>query len=247
MAASLVTLVAQDLRGKHQTNNGLLFGPISFTCTAGQLVALVGRNGGGKTTLMRSLAGEPSLPVSGTWLWQQNGSSITPSMAWLPQQQVVPYELTVLQLVVAGRYSHKSFWQSYSAADYELAMAALERLGVAHLSGRMFHTLSGGEQQLAWLAQAEVQDADVLMLDEPLHYLDLYHKSLVMNWLVQQKLKGKLVLFSTHDLDVMQQHPPDIILLLSGEDCKSMPIINHQELLESLGVVRTVLTTAPKR
>jgi iron complex transport system ATP-binding protein len=91
---------------------------------------------------------------------------------------------------------------AYTPVDYALADAALARVGMVHLAARDFTQLSGGEQQLVWLAQLSLQDAQIYLLDEPTQQLDVYYRrqvfSLIHGWATQE---GKTVLCSTHDLD----------------------------------------------
>ena len=178
-----------------------------FLClSAPAFVAVVGHNGSGKTTLFRVLTGQ--LPYQGTV--QLHGQEVrglrraaaAGLLGYLPQRGAIDFAIAVRELVVMGRYRHHGLFSAYAPADYALADAALAHVGMAHLAERDFTQLSGGEQQLVWLAQLSLQDAQVYLLDEPTQQLDPYYRrqvfTLMHGWATAQ---GKTVLCSTHDLD----------------------------------------------
>ena len=178
-----------------------------FLCLpAPAFVAVVGHNGSGKTTLFRVLTGqlpyEGSVRLHGYEARELRRAAAAGLLGYLPQRGSLDFAIAVRELVVMGRYRHHGLLSAYAPADYALADAALARVGMAHLAARDFTQLSGGEQQLVWLAQLSLQDAQVYLLDEPTQQLDVYYRrqvfSLVHDWAVRE---GKTVLCSTHDLD----------------------------------------------
>ena len=178
-----------------------------FLCVpAPAFVAVVGHNGSGKTTLFRVLTGQlpyqGSVQLLGHEVRDLRRAASAGLLGYLPQRGSIDFSITVRELVVMGRYRHHGLLSAYAPADYALADAALARVGMAHLAARDFTQLSGGEQQLVWLAQLSLQDAQVYLLDEPTQQLDVYYRrqvfKLVHNWATQH---GKTVLCSTHDLD----------------------------------------------
>ncbi|MDO7848961.1 ABC transporter ATP-binding protein [Hymenobacter sp. M29] len=178
-----------------------------FLCLPGPaFVAVVGHNGSGKTTLFRVLTGQlpyqGSVQLMGREVRGLRRAAAAGLLSYLPQRGSLDFAIAVRELVVMGRYRHHSLLSAYAPADYALADAALARVGMAHLALRNFTQLSGGEQQLVWLAQLSLQDAQVYLLDEPTQQLDVYYRrqvfSLVHDWATTQ---GKTVLCSTHDLD----------------------------------------------
>ena len=169
-------------------------------------VAVVGHNGSGKTTLFRVLTGQLPYQGSAQLLGQEvrelRRAASAGLLGYLPQRGSLDFAIAVRELVVMGRYRHHGLLSAYAPADYALADAALARVGMAHLAARDFTQLSGGEQQLVWLAQLSLQDAQVYLLDEPTQQLDVYYRrqvfSLIHDWAVNER---KTVLCSTHDLD----------------------------------------------
>lgn len=169
-------------------------------------VAIVGHNGCGKTTLFRALTGQlpyqGSITLSGRELSTVRRPAAEGLLAYLPQRTVVGFPIRVRELVVMGRYRRHGLLSAYSAADYRLADAALADVGATHLAEQDFTLLSGGEQQLVWLAQLSLQEAPLYLLDEPTQQLDVYYRrrvfDLMQAWVLQQ---SKTVLCITHDLD----------------------------------------------
>jgi len=169
-------------------------------------VAVVGHNGSGKTTLFRVLTGQlpyqGSAKLQGAEVRDLRRAATARLLGYLPQRGTLDFAISVRELVVMGRYRHHGLLSAYKPADYMLADAALARVGMTHLAARDFTQLSGGEQQLVWLAQLSLQNAQLYLLDEPTQQLDVYYRrqvfSLIHSWAAQE---GKTVLCSTHDLD----------------------------------------------
>jgi iron complex transport system ATP-binding protein len=196
-----------------------------FNWSYGKLIAIVGKNGAGKSTFFKHLVGEPSLPIVGQvnliadsveqpfQLLENKFSNGV--LAWLPQHKIANFDATVLQIVLSGYYRHKPFWVSFSEEDLQNATFLLTKYNIQHLAPQSFNDLSGGEQQLVWLAQTEAQDAEIIILDEPTQQLDLYNKKNVMEVLRKWSNAGKLVLFSTHDIYLIPRYA-DQILFFNG-------------------------------
>ncbi|HLN24926.1 MAG TPA: ABC transporter ATP-binding protein [Patescibacteria group bacterium] len=177
----------------------------------GRVLALLGPNGRGKTTLLRLLLGamkasEGSLVVQGR-------------TAFVPQLFQVGFDYSVLDMVLMGRARHIGLLSQPSARDEAAALAALDRFGLADLARRPFHELSGGQRQMTIFARALVSDADILILDEPTSALDLKNQALVLDWI--QRLAGSdglTVLFSTHHPHHALEVADDALLMLGESD-----------------------------
>jgi iron complex transport system ATP-binding protein len=177
---------------------------LSFLVPVPAFVAIIGHNGSGKSTLLKTLTGQ--VPYQGQVLVQDKplvarAGALARSLSYLPQKNNVTFPIKVRELVVMGLFRQKRLLEHYTAADYYHAEAMLERLHIAHLRQRTFTDLSGGEQQLVWLAQLMLQDAPIALLDEPTQQLDVYHKKRVFDLMADWvREKQKTVLCITHDL-----------------------------------------------
>lgn len=178
---------------------------LSFSVPAPAFIAVIGHNGAGKTTFFKTfqqkVAYTGELLVQGRNLQNQPYATKKGILSYLPQRNTVSFSITVLDLVVMGLFRKKRFFEDYTSRDYETAANVLAQLQLTHLQHHDFTTLSGGEQQLVWLAQLMLQDASINLLDEPTQQLDVYYKSkvfqLLQSWVLE---KQKTVLCITHDL-----------------------------------------------
>ncbi|MFD3003728.1 ABC transporter ATP-binding protein [Pontibacter toksunensis] len=183
---------------------------LSFSVPSPAFIAIIGHNGAGKTTFFKAFQQkvdyEGQLLVQGKDLKQFPSATERGLLSYLPQKNTVGFPIKVHDLVVMGLFRKKSFFQNYNAVDYKLAAQTLHHLQLSHLLDHDFTTLSGGEQQLVWLAQLILQDAAINLLDEPTQQLDVYYKNqvfqLLQQWVLQQR---KTVFCITHDL---QNLPP---------------------------------------
>lgn len=194
---------------------------IDFEVRPGEVVGLIGRNGVGKTTLLR-IASAAFAPAAGRVLLGETSVSQMPRrelarrVALVPQDLHVPFPFRVGELVLMGRAPHQPLIGLESEHDVELAMAALGRLGVEHLADRDITTLSGGERQLVLFARALVQDPSVLLLDEPTAFLDLKHRVEVLREVRAFARSGRAALVVSHDLSLAARSCDRVVLLGEG-------------------------------
>jgi iron complex transport system ATP-binding protein len=194
---------------------------IDFEARPGEVVGLVGRNGVGKTTLLR-IASATLAPASGQVLLGDLPVSEMPRrelarrIALVPQDLHVPFPFRVGELVLMGRAPHQSLIGLESEHDVELARAALSRLGIEHLSDRDITTLSGGERQMVLFARALVQDPGVLLLDEPTAFLDLKHRVDVLREVRAFVEMGRSAIVVSHDLSLAARACDRVVLLGEG-------------------------------
>lgn len=184
----------------------------------GELVALVGRNGAGKSTFLRTLT-KLQLPIHGHFSIQGKplhtwSAAALARMVSVVNTQVVrvPY-LTVRELVALGRYPYTSFLGALSVEDWQRVDTIIEQLDLQRLAGKYLTACSDGERQLAMLARAVAQDAPIILMDEVTAHLDFINRQRVFELL--RKLCSdwqKLIFIATHELD-LATHWADSLLL----------------------------------
>jgi manganese/iron transport system ATP-binding protein/manganese/zinc/iron transport system ATP- binding protein len=180
---------------------------VSFRAAAGQSVCVLGPNGGGKTTLFRVLLGELEpragrLDVSGR-----------PAYVAQTERTRLDFPVTALDVAVMGTLTHGRWWLPPTRSDREAARAALDRVGLAEQAGIRFGELSGGQRQRALLARALVQDAQVLLLDEPLSGVDPGSATLISGVFQELRADGRTLLVASHDVESARSF--DLVLCLN--------------------------------
>ena len=168
-----------------------IFRRLSFALPRGETLAILGRNGRGKTTLLRALLGlQP---------WSEGGARILGSTGYVPQSASVPFAYSVLDLVLTGRARHLGMFAVPGEADYRAARAALEALGMLGFEERQIDELSGGERQLVLIARALASECEVMILDEPTSSLDFHNQDVILSTMRRVAQEGGLtVIFASH-------------------------------------------------
>jgi iron complex transport system ATP-binding protein len=184
--------------GGHAVGRGL-----DASLAAGEVVALLGPNGSGKSTLMRTLLGlQPrlggSVTLDGRDLSGWDDANRARRLAYVPQAADSYFDFSLRELVEMGRTAHRGVFASPSPRDRDVAQAALERLGIAHLAERPVNGVSGGERQLALIARALATEAAFLVMDEPTANLDFGNQARVLEEIARLKRAGIGLLVSTH-------------------------------------------------
>ena len=177
---------------------------VSFTLDKGEFLSVLGPNGVGKSTLFRCILGRlagysGTITSGGDDLKNLPRREAARRMAYIPQIHTPTFSYTVLDTVLMGTARQLSPFAQPGRAQVEQAMAALERVGAAHLARRDFTRLSGGEQQLVLLARALAQRAQILIMDEPTSALDYGNQLRVLELVRELAEEGYGVLLSTHN------------------------------------------------
>lgn len=208
---------------------------ITFGVNPGEMVAVVGPNGAGKSTLLRLIAGELSptrgeITLMSKPLSQWSRQAYARRRAVLPQHVHLAFGFSVFEVVLMGRTPHNNGRETRH--DWEIASQALEKVGLGHLAGRSYPTLSGGEQQRVQMARVLAQIWErpaygdrYLLLDEPTNSLDLTYQHSILQLARQFADEGTAVLAILHDLNLAAQYADRVFMLKNGRmQCIGAPM-----------------------
>jgi len=193
---------------------------VSLEVGAQEWVVLIGPNGAGKTSVLRALCG--LLPfgggasVEGRDVRSFGKRELARRVAFVPQNPVMPPDLTVTEYVLLGRTPHLGHLAAEGRRDRQVVARALERLDLLPFAGRGLGSLSGGELQRTVLARALAQEAPILLLDEPTTSLDLGRQQQVLELVDSLRGDGLTVLSTMHDLTLAGQYADRLVLLDRG-------------------------------
>ena len=207
----------------------------------GEVLALLGPNGGGKTTLLKTLLGllvpkAGEVRLDGTVLSARSIRERARLIAYVPQTHVATFAFTVEAVVLMGRTAHGDLFARPTAKDRLVVAGMLDRLGIAPLAQRPYTMISGGERQLVLLARALAQEPQFIVLDEPTANLDFGNQGKVMREIRALAASGLGVLFTTHDPNHALRAADRAYLLRGGERLAEGPVqqILTRERLEAL-------------
>ncbi|WP_028549030.1 ABC transporter ATP-binding protein [Paenibacillus sp. UNC451MF] len=200
----------------------LIVNDLNLSIPAGKITALVGSNGSGKSTILKTMARiiHPKggqVYLDGKSIHEQATKVVAKQLAILPQNPVAPDGLTVSELISYGRFPHQKGFGSLGKEDWDVIQWALEKTGMTEFADRPVDHLSGGQRQRAWIAMALAQKTDILFLDEPTTFLDMAHQLEVLKLL--QKLnaeEGRTIIMVVHDLNHAARYAHHMVAIQQG-------------------------------
>ncbi|WP_240194807.1 ABC transporter ATP-binding protein [Desulfobulbus rhabdoformis] len=179
---------------------------LSLEIGSGEILCLLGPNGVGKTTFLKTILGflEPiagEVTIQGKNINSWSKKKLARQVGYIPQAHVSPFPFTVMDVVLMGRAAHIGNFSTPSAIDYREAEEALEKLGILHLKKRIYTELSGGERQMVFIARAISQRPRILLMDEPTSSLDFGNQVRVLSQINALAATGLSIIMTTHAPD----------------------------------------------
>lgn len=226
---------------------------LSFDLPRGETIAVLGPNGVGKTTLLRTLAGvlhpvAGRITANGEDVSKLHADARSRLIAHIAADDLFLDQLTVRDVVSMGRYAHHRWWQWNEEPEDDGAITyALHAVRMDAFSERRFDTLSSGERQRIWLAMALAQEAPVLLLDEPTSHLDVRVAQEILRLLRAQAASGKTIVCVLHDVNEAAQFSDRMLLLGEGEMLafeKPEIVLDSGVLQRAYGVAMEVVRTS---
>ncbi len=188
---------------------------ISLDIPKGKLVGIIGPNGAGKSTFLKTALGLIT-PISGkVEFFGKDLAKVRQRIAYVPQRESVDWEfpITVLDLVLMGRYGRLGLFRRPRQADYKAAQHYLEQVGMAPFASRQINQLSGGQQQRVFLARALLQEADLYLMDEPFAGIDHTTEKVLVDLLRKLQDQGKTLVVVHHDLNTVESTFDWVVML----------------------------------
>jgi iron complex transport system ATP-binding protein len=209
----------RDLRFSYGTRRVL--NGVGFSANPGDIVAVLGPNGAGKSTMFRCImgfldVGRDTVFVDGADIRTLDRRSLAGKLAYIPQTTATLFNHTVLETVLMGFSGRIGFGRAPNAKHRAAALETLESLGIIHLADRGCAEISGGERQLVLLARALVQNARILIMDEPTANLDYGHRHKALERARSLAAKGYVVVMSTHNPEHAFLYANKVLALFAG-------------------------------
>lgn len=228
----------------------LIVKDLNLEIPKGKITALVGANGCGKSTILKTIARiikprNGDVLLEGQSVHKNSTKKIAKKIAILPQNPSAPDGLTVAELVSYGRYTHRKRFGNLSKEDYEIVEWAIEVTGMTNFVERNLNMLSGGQRQKAWIAMALAQKTDVILLDEPTTFLDMAHQIEVLKLLRKlNEEQHQTIVMVVHDLNHAARFADYVISIKNGKVVKEGTIhevISPDTLKEVFGIHANVI------
>lgn len=199
---------------------------IDLSFKQNRITAIIGPNGAGKSTLLKSILGFIK-PVAGhIEIFGKPVNKSLSDIAYVPQTSSVNWDfpINVFDVVLMGRYKNIGLMKIVSKEEKDKAINALKQMDILELKNRQISQLSGGQKQRVFIARAICQNADLLMMDEPLAGVDKVSEKIIMNKIKELKNEGKTIICVHHDLNTIKEYFEDVVMInkffVAGGDVK---------------------------
>jgi ABC-type cobalamin/Fe3+-siderophores transport system ATPase subunit len=194
---------------------------INIAFEEGSITSIIGKNGCGKTTLLRTASNllkpfRGKIKIAGKDITGFSSKELAKKISFLPQLRSVP-NITVYNLVMHGRYPYLGFSRTPQKQDIEFIEKSIEKMGLKKYTNKNVQELSGGQRQKVYIAMVLAQDTDIIFLDEPTTYLDINHQLEILEIIKKLKLMSKTIVMVLHDLSSALSYSDKICLMKKGE------------------------------
>lgn len=216
---------------------------LNFSICKGDFVGIIGKNGAGKSTLLKSMRGFLPLDagevlLAGRSVHEYTQRELAKKIAYLQQQVELTFDYTVRDMVMAGRYPYKKWWQPQDDEDDRIIDACMKYTDVLDMANRPIRALSGGQRQRVLLAKVLAQQTPVLFLDEPAAGLDLFYQEEIFRFCRELSSRGKTVVMVVHELNLADRYCNRLLLLKGGNilaDGKPSDVLTDELLSAGYG------------
>ncbi|MEJ2497209.1 MAG: ABC transporter ATP-binding protein [Sulfurovaceae bacterium] len=216
---------------------------VDFYLKDGDILSLLGKNGCGKTTLLKILLGicksSGEIKLYGKDLKSYSRKDIAKLIAYIPQVHKIPFDYTVFDVVLMGRLPHIGLFSKYSQEDKDIALNSLKRVGMESFTQKIYSKISGGERQLVFIARAIAQNAKIIFMDEPINGLDYGNQIKFLKLLKDFQKEGYTFLKTTHYPDHALYASNRITMIQDGAIFKDGSL---EELNEKMRMFKQVAT-----
>ena len=194
---------------------------LNFSIQGGDFVGIIGKNGAGKSTLLKSMRGflplgKGEILLANRRVQDYSQRELARKIAYLQQQVELTFDYTVRDMVMAGRYPYKKWWQQQGDEDDRIIEACMKYTDVLDMAERPIRALSGGQRQRVLLAKVLAQQTPVLFLDEPAAGLDLFYQEQIFRFCRELSSRGKTVVMVVHELSLADRYCSRLMLLKQG-------------------------------
>ncbi|MFN8239502.1 MAG: ABC transporter ATP-binding protein [Bacteroidales bacterium] len=217
---SILTVHDLEIGYRSGRSRNVLLPPVTASASVGELIAVIGENGIGKSTFLRTITGLQeslggSVSIKGKSLLDYRRQSLALNIGYISTEPVRVQDMRVYDLVALGRHPHTDWTGRLGRDDWETVEKAIQSTGLQRLRNRNINELSDGERQRAMIARVLAQDTDILVMDEPTAFLDIKSRYEIIHLLHDlARNRSKTIIFSTHDFNIAAADSDKIWLFL---------------------------------
>jgi len=218
---TMAILEIQDISAGY--GNGDIIKNISFSLNKGEFLSVLGRNGSGKSTMIKAIQGllkdiSGKILVDGKEILSYKPRELAQKMAYVPQLFEVSFEFTVEEIILMGRYVHQGKFTGITTEDKSIIEEIMDLTEITRLKDKIIAHLSGGERQRVFIARALAQDTPLLFLDEPSAHLDINYQVEIYQILKRlQEEKNKTILTAEHNINLAIPYSQRLLFLKNGK------------------------------